>query len=122
MFYFLPFWFFTGQSRIIGALLIPLALVAVLAMSPRLLGHLRRPIPLLFLAAIAVASVFLLFGQMSIMGSRLPMPGCQSCHRPGMIGGAPTTLSDFDIRDPDWLVFHLRDPEGSLLVPFSDVP
>jgi quinol-cytochrome oxidoreductase complex cytochrome b subunit len=122
MFYFLPFWFFKGQNRIIGALLIPLALVASLALTPRLLQHLRRPYLLLFLAAAAVVGVFLLFGQMTIMGSQLPMPGCQACHRPGMIGGAPTTLSDFDIRDPDWLVFHLRDPEGSLLVPFSDVP
>lgn len=121
MFYFLPFWFFKGQSRIIGALLIPLALVIFLALSPRLLQHLDRPY-LLFLAAIAFLAVFLLFGQMSVMGSRVPLPGCQVCHRPSMIGGAPTTLSDFDIRDPDWLIFHLRDPERSLLVPFSDVP
>jgi len=50
------------------------------------------------------------------------MSGCQACHREGLIGGATTTLSDFDIRDPDWLVFHLRDPQNSLFVPFSDVP
>jgi quinol-cytochrome oxidoreductase complex cytochrome b subunit len=120
--YFLPFWFFKGQSRIIGALLIPLALAAGLALAPRLLQQLRSPFMLLFLAAIAVVAVVLLFGQMSTMGSQLPLPGCQACHRPGMIGGAPTTPADFDIRDPDWLIFHLRDPEGSLLVPFSDGP
>lgn len=62
----------------------------------------------------------LLFGQMSVMGARVPLPGCQACHRPGMVGGAPTRLSEFDIRDPDWLVFHLRDPQGSLLVPFAE--
>jgi quinol-cytochrome oxidoreductase complex cytochrome b subunit len=122
MFYFLPFWFFKGQSRIIGALFIPLVLTAGLAVSPYLLRKIHQPYLLLFLAAIAIAAVFLLFGQMSTMGSRVPLPGCQACHQQGMIDGAPTTLSEFDIRDPDWLVFHLRDPQGSLLVPFSDVP
>ncbi len=122
MFYFLPFWFFRGQSRIIGTLIIPLALAAVLVMSPRLLQQSFRPYLLLFLAGIAIIAVILLFGQVSTMGSQVPLAGCQACHRSGMIGGAPTVLSDFDIRDPDWLVFHLRDPEGSLLVPFSDVP
>lgn len=122
MFYFLPFWFFKGQSRIIGALLIPLALAAILVLLPRL----SQPSPRLYLlpalATIAILIVIWLFVQISSMGSQLPLPGCQACHRPSMIGGAPTTLSEFDIRDPDWLVFHLRDPEGSLMVPFSDVP
>jgi quinol-cytochrome oxidoreductase complex cytochrome b subunit len=122
MFYFLPFWFFEGQSRILGALIIPLAMAAGLALAPRLLRQKQRSYLLLFLAAAALVTVILLFGQMSTMGSQVPLPGCQACHRPGIIGGAPTTLSDFDIRDPDWLVFHLRDPEGSLLVPFSDIP
>jgi quinol-cytochrome oxidoreductase complex cytochrome b subunit len=122
MFYFLPFWFFKGQSRIIGAVLVPLALVVGLALLPRSLRQLRRPYLLLFLAAAAMVVVFLLFGQMSVMGSRVPLQGCQACHGPGMIGGAPTTLVDFDVRDPDWLVFHLREPRNSLLAPFSDVP
>jgi len=122
MFYFLPFWFFKGQSRVIGALLIPLALALGLALAPRLLRKLSRPFPLALLAVVAVVAVFLLFGQLSVMGSQVPLQGCQACHRPAMIGGAPTTLSEFDVRDPDWLVFHLREPTDSLLVPFSDGP
>jgi quinol-cytochrome oxidoreductase complex cytochrome b subunit len=122
MLYFLPFWFFKGQSRVIGTLLIPFALAVGLALAPRLLQQPARPFLLTLLAIVALLSVFLLFGQISRMGSQVPLPGCQACHRPAMVGGAPTTLSDFDIRDPDWLVFHLRKPTGSLLTPFSDVP
>jgi hypothetical protein len=122
MFYFLPFWFFKGESRVVGALLIPIVVAAGLILAPGLLRRLHQPYLLLLLATIAVAVVLLIFGQMSVMGSRVPLPGCQACHREVMIGGAPTTLSEFDIRDPDWLVFHLRDPINSLLVPFSDVP
>ena len=122
MFYFLPFWFFKGQGRVIGTLLIPLAIAVGLALTPHLLQKLRGPFPLTLLAVVAVVAVFLLFGQISVMGSQVPLQGCQACHRPAMIGGAPTTLSEFDVRDPDWLVFHLREPTESLLVPFSNDP
>lgn len=122
MFYFLPFWFFKGETRILGALIIPLALLLLLTLAPRLgRAGARRGI-IVGLAIFGVAGVFWLFAQTAAMGSKVPLQGCTACHRSTIVGGAPTQLYEFKIRDPDWLVFHLRDPEGSLLVPFSTPP
>lgn len=120
MFYFLPFWFFESQNRIIGALILPLLILAVLLVAPRLVERLTHRVLLLALGLVGVILVFWLFGQMAAMGMEVPLQGCQACHRSTMVGDAPTRLSEFDIRDPDWLVFHLRDPQGSLLIPFSE--
>jgi quinol-cytochrome oxidoreductase complex cytochrome b subunit len=119
MFYFLPFWFFKGDSRILGALIIPIGLLIFLVVAPRLGRVGARRVLMVALATLGVAGVVWLFGQMSVVGHRVPMQGCAACHRPTIVGGAPSRLSEFKIRDPDWLVFHLRDPQGSLLVPFS---
>lgn len=117
--YFLPFWFFQGESRILGTLVIPLGLVIFLALAPRLGRTGVKRIVVIGLAVAGIAGVAWLFGQTSRMGYQVPLQGCNACHRPTIIGGAPGQLSEFDIRDPDWLIFHLIDPQGSLLVPFS---
>ncbi len=119
MFYFFPFWFFKGDSRILGTLIVPIGLLAFLTLAPRLGRAGARRVLVIALAAVGVVGVIWLFGQMSVMGYQVPMQGCTACHRSTIVGGAPTRLSEFKIRDPDWLVFHLRDPQGSLLVPFS---
>lgn len=121
MFYFLPFWFLKGQARIIGILIVPLVLLAFLFYVPRLERKVTRKAGLIVLSLVGSVGVIWLFGQISYMGVQVPLQGCDACHRPTIIGGAPTQLTDFDIRDPDWLIFHLQDPPASLLVPFSDV-
>lgn len=117
--YFLPFWFFKGESRIWGTLVIPLGFLIFLALAPRLGRTGVKRIVVIGLAGVGIAGVVWLFGQTSRMGYQVPLPGCNACHRPTIIGGAPSQLSEFDIRDPDWLIFHLKDPQGSLLVPFT---
>lgn len=119
MFYFIPFWFFKGESRALGTLVIPIGLLVFLALAPRLGRTGARRVLLIALAVLGIAGVIWLLGQMSVMGYQIPMQGCTACHRSTIVGGAPSQLSEFEIRDPDWLVFHLRDPQGSLLVPFS---
>jgi ubiquinol-cytochrome c reductase cytochrome b subunit len=119
MFYFLPFWFFKGEMRIVGTLVIPAALLIFLALAPRLAGAGIRPRLGVGLAIMGIVGVIWLFGQTSKMGYEVPLPGCNACHRSSIIGGAPGQLSEFEIRDPDWIVFHLQDPQGSLLLPFS---
>lgn len=117
--YFLPFWFFKGDSRIWGTLIIPLGLLIFLALAPRLGRTEVKRIVAIGLAVMGIGGVVWLFGQTSRMGYQVPLQGCNACHRPTIIGGAPSQLSEFDIRDPDWLIFHLKDPQDSLLVPFS---
>jgi quinol-cytochrome oxidoreductase complex cytochrome b subunit len=119
MFYFVPFWFFKGKSRVTGTLVIPIGLLVFLVLAPRLGRTGARRMIVVALAVLGVAGVIWLFGQISVMGYQIPMQGCTACHRSTITGGAPTRLSEFEIRDPDWLIFHLRDPQGSLLVPFS---
>ncbi len=119
MFYFLPFWFFKGDARVLGTLVVPLSLLLFLVLAPRL-GRVRmQRVLIVTLAVCGVGGVLWLFGQTSAMGYQVPLQGCNACHRPTIIGGAPSQLSEFDIRDPDWLVFHLQHPQESLLVPFD---
>lgn len=115
--YFLPFWYLGQSANALGTLLIPGVLLAFLILIPRIAGTKTKPWILTALAALALAGVAWLFGQMSFMGYQIPSQGCTACHQPGILGGAPTTLSEFKIRDPDWLVFHLREPEESILSP-----
>lgn len=119
MFYFLPFWFFQGDLRVLGALVIPVGLLIFLALAPRLGRDGARRALVLGLTIFGVVGVVWLMVQVPSMGYQVPMQGCTACHRPTIIGSAPTQLSEFKIREPDWLVFHLRDPQASLLVPFS---
>jgi ubiquinol-cytochrome c reductase cytochrome b subunit len=116
-FYFLPFWYFGQSVRVLAAVLVPGALLAFLILIPRIAGTKAKPWILSVLAAFALVGVAWLFGQMTFMGYQVPSQGCVACHQPGILGGAPTTLSEFKIRDPDWLVFHLREPEESILSP-----
>lgn len=116
IFYFLPFWFFQGNIRIVGTLLIPLGILIFLILAPKL--HTRRVV-VMAMAVAGIAGLVWLFGQTATMGYRVPLQGCNACHRPTIVGGAPAQLSEFKIRDPDWLVFHLQNPQESLLVPFS---
>jgi quinol-cytochrome oxidoreductase complex cytochrome b subunit len=116
-FYYLPFWYSGQSARALGAVIIPGALLAFLILIPRIPGAVAKPWVLSALAAFALVGVAWLFGQLSFMGYQVPSQGCTACHQPGILGGAPTTLSEFKIRDPDWLVFHLREPEESILSP-----
>jgi ubiquinol-cytochrome c reductase cytochrome b subunit len=119
MFYFLPFWFSKQDTRLVGAIIIPVGLLIFLALGPWL-GRTRvRSAVVIILTVCGLVGVIWLFGQMSRMGYQVPLQGCTACHRPTILGGAPTQLSEFKIRDPEWLVFHLKEPQGSLLVPFS---
>jgi quinol-cytochrome oxidoreductase complex cytochrome b subunit len=119
MFYLIPFWFFKGESRALGTLVIPIGLLVFLALAPRLGRKGAHRVLLIALATLGIAGIIFLLGQISVMGHQVPMQGCTACHRSTIVGGAPSQLSEFEIRDPDWLVLHLRDPVGSLLVPFS---
>lgn len=118
-FYLLPFWFFKGKMRLLGTVIVPLGLLIFLIFAPRL-GQtgIRRPL-VVVLALLGLIGAGWLFGQTASIGYRVPWQGCTACHRSTIIGGAPTELSAFEIRDPDWLIFHLQDPQGSLFVPFS---
>ena len=115
--YILPFWYFNQSIRVLGAVFIPGALLLFLILIPRIAGTNAKPWMLSVLALFALAGVAWLIGQMSFMGYQIPSQGCTACHQPGILGGAPTTLSEFKIRDPDWLIFHLREPEISILSP-----
>lgn len=120
VFYFLPFWFFKGDARAVGVIIAPSLLLAVLVLAPRLR---RLWSSRIFFAVMAIAGLAMtawLLVQTAAVGSQVPLQGCSACHRPKIIGGAPTQLSEFEIQDPDWIIFHLTDPQGSLLVPFSD--
>ncbi len=117
IFYFLPFWFFKGDLRIIGALVVPIALLVFLVAAPRLGRRGAKFISIM--ALVGIAGVIWLFGQISYMGYQIPLQGCQACHRETLVGGAPQHLSEFQIRDPDWLVFHMQLPQESLFVPFE---
>lgn len=119
MFYFLPFWFFKGENRILGTLVIPAGLFVFLMLVPRLKRIDSWRVMVIMLAVVGIVGVVWLFGQTSAMGYQVPLQGCNACHRPTIIGGAPTQLSEFDVRDPDWVVFHLQSPQESLLIPFS---
>lgn len=121
MFYFLPFWFFKGSARIIGVLIIPLILLLILFYVPRLEKKVSRRAGLIVLAVVGIAGAIFLVGQISYMGTQVPLQGCNACHRATIIGGAPTEMNDFVIRNPDWVIFHLQDPPASLMVPFSDM-
>lgn len=121
MFYFLPFWFFKGSARIIGVLIIPLILLLILFYVPRLEKKVSRRAGLFVLAVVGIAGAIFLVGQISYMGTQVPLQGCNACHRATIIGGAPTEMNDFVIRNPDWVIFHLQDPPASLMVPFSDM-
>lgn len=97
MFYFLPFWFFKGNFRIFGTLVIPAALLIFLGSVPRLgRAGIQRGIAIL-LAIIGIVGIIWLFGQTATMGFQIPLQGCNACHRPTIIGGAPSQLSEFDI-------------------------
>lgn len=120
MFYILPFWFFKGKWRIVGSLIVPLVLIIFLIRAPEISRRTSKRIIAVLLSGVSVLGVIWLFGQISYMGYQVPLQGCNACHRPTIIGDAPTRLSDFDIRDPDWVIFHLVDPQGSLFVPFSE--
>ncbi len=119
--YFLPFWYFGQSTQVVGAVVFPVALFAFLIVLPRIAHSKARPWIAAALAGVAIVGVVLLFGQTSLMGYQVPSQGCAACHQPGILGGAPTTLSEFEIRDAEWLVFHLREPELSILTP-SDPP
>ncbi|MDK1119430.1 MAG: cytochrome b N-terminal domain-containing protein [Anaerolineae bacterium] len=121
MFYFLPFWFLKGSAQKIGVLIIPVALLVLLFYVPRLERKVTRRAGLIVLAVVGIVGAILLVGQISYMGAQVPLQGCNACHRATIIGGAPTNLNEFVIRNPDWVVFHLQDPPASLMVPFSDM-
>lgn len=119
MFYFLPFWFFKASWRIVGSLIIPLVVLIFLVLVPRIDPKRGKPVVLTGLALVGVVGVIWLFGQISYMGYQVPLEGCNACHRRTIVGGAPQNLSDFEIRDPDWLIFHMRQPLESIFEPFN---
>ena len=119
MFYLLPFWVFDQSSRVIGAVVIPGLLLVLLIIAPLLGGRISNRWGLAALSALGIGGVIWLFGQTAYMGTQVPMQGCAACHRSGILGGAPTTLSEFRIRDPDWLIAHLLEPETSILTPYE---
>ena len=120
MFYFIPFWFFQGSSRIVGALLIPIALIVFIAFTPKIVKEPVSKFLRLALAMFGILGVIWLFGQMSVMGYQVPTQGCNACHREEIIGGAPKELSEFELRDPDWLVRHLEEPLLSIFEPTGE--
>lgn len=118
LFYFLPFWFFKGSTRVIGAFVLPTIVLLFLIAAPRIDTRDTRRWVSAGLTVVGAIAVLFLIGQTARMGARVPIQGCAACHQPGILGGAPDTLSEFEIRDPDWLVFHLQEPIDSILTPF----
>lgn len=118
VFYFLPFWFFQGSRRAIGSVVIPAMLLLVLASLPLLPVPKRRTVAgVAFSAAVLLWTVWL-FGQTGQMGAQVPAQGCRACHKATIVGDAPTRVSEFEARGPEWLVGHLQDPPRSLIEPF----
>jgi quinol-cytochrome oxidoreductase complex cytochrome b subunit len=117
--YFLPFWYLKGVASVVVGLIILTVMLTSLLLAPRLGRKNARPALFVTLSILGVAGIVWLFSQITYMGYQVPLQGCSSCHRPTIVGDAPIKLSEFKIRDPDWLVFHLKDPQGSLLVPFA---
>ncbi|MHA2428382.1 MAG: cytochrome b N-terminal domain-containing protein [Candidatus Hermodarchaeia archaeon] len=120
MFYFLPFWFFKGSTRLIGTLIIPSLLITFLILAPKLARIIISRYLLPTLIIVGVLGVAWMFGQVSYMNYRVPLQGCNACHRETIEGGAPTDLTEFDIRDPDWLVQHLKEPLESIFEPSAE--
>lgn len=120
MFYFLPFWFFEGSTRIIGTLVIPALILILLFFAPKIANKRATRLRLLTLSGIGIVGVIWLFGQITLMNYEVPMQGCNACHREAIIEGAPKELSEFKVRDPDWLVQHLRDPLLSIFEPAEE--
>lgn len=104
----------------IGALLIPTALIVFIAFTPKIVKEQVSRYLRASLAIFGILGVICLFGQMSVMGYQVPMQGCNACHREEIIGGAPKELSEFEIRDPDWLVQHLKEPLLSIFEPADE--
>jgi quinol-cytochrome oxidoreductase complex cytochrome b subunit len=119
MFYFLPFWFFSGPSRAIGTLIIPGLLLAFLILAPKITKKITFRYIIPTLVIVGVIGVVWMMGQVSFMGYRVPIQGCNACHRETIEGGAPTDLTEFDIRDPDWIVYHLKEPLESIFDPMD---
>jgi quinol-cytochrome oxidoreductase complex cytochrome b subunit len=119
VFYFLPFWHFQSGARIVGALILPAAILVLLVISPMIAARFRERMGKRLLALIGLVGVVWLFLQMGSIGSQIPLQGCTACHREGILGGAPTELSSFKIYDPDWLVFHLKQPQESIVTPYE---
>jgi ubiquinol-cytochrome c reductase cytochrome b subunit len=119
MFYFLPFWFFEGPWRAVGAVVIPAGVVALLVALPWLRGSDRCGLGGVALAVAGIVWVALLFTQVGRMGAQVPTRGCAACHMPAMVGGAPTRVSEIKRLGPEWLVDHLQDPPRSLTEPFT---
>jgi quinol-cytochrome oxidoreductase complex cytochrome b subunit len=117
-FYYLPFWFFDRTTRALGTVVVPAALLTLLFLIPRLAPSKAKSWIRIGLVIFGIGGVLWMFGQISFMGYAIPMQGCAACHREEILGGAPTSLSEFKIHDPDWLVFHLREPEISILTPY----
>lgn len=117
--FFLPFWLFEGGGQIIGAVALPLAGLILLIAIPWIDGGARWGWLSLGFAALGILAVGFLWGQTARMGTQVPLQGCGACHTPAILGGAPETLSGIDIRDPNWLVFHLREPVRSILTPIE---
>jgi quinol-cytochrome oxidoreductase complex cytochrome b subunit len=116
--YILPFWVFRGRLRILGTLIVPALLFGYLIIVPKLYSRLARRWFKTALIVVGVAGVLWLLTQVSAVGAQVPMQGCSACHRETIVGDAPLTLTDFEVRDPDWLVDHLKDPPESLTAPF----
>jgi quinol-cytochrome oxidoreductase complex cytochrome b subunit len=117
--YILPFWVFRGQFRILGTLILPTILIGFLIIVPRLSSQKARRWLKTTLIVVGVGGTLWLLAQVSAVGAQVPMQGCSACHRETIVGDAPLTLSDFDVRDPDWLVGHIKDPPKSLVAPFQ---
>lgn len=118
LFYFMPFWHFQAGTRILGALILPAALLAGLVLTPLIAGRFKaRAGSALALAGIVGVTWLLL--QMGSLGAQVPLQGCSACHREGMLGGAPTDITEFKLHDPDWLIFHLKHPQESIVSPYD---
>lgn len=119
VFYFLPFWFFEGPWRVMGAVVIPAGIVLLMAALPRLRSIDRRKLCGVALTVASIVWVAWLFAQVGHMGAQVPTQGCAACHKPAIVGGAPTRVSEFKQLGPEWLVDHLQDPPRSLIEPFT---
>jgi quinol-cytochrome oxidoreductase complex cytochrome b subunit len=117
--YFLPSWLFEGNSRLLGALILPALILILLGLVPYLGRKSAPPSGPIITAVFGAAVVLWALGQVTWMGVTVPLSGCSACHRPGILGGAPTERQEFRTRDPDWLGDHLREPIDSILDPFG---
>ena len=113
----LPSWLAPTSARWVGTLLLPLLYLLVTVLIPWIDRESAPRLLSLGLFAAGMMLVVAILGGTAVSASEVPYGACGVCHQPGIIGSAPSEFSELDSSDPSWLLFHMRQPVESILVP-----